>query len=264
VPPSLSPGKRALSLLPNEKVNSKLKKSRSEVRREVEAGPESAASKKRRLAWVCKTLEGRYGMPRARRTGSPLDVLIKTILSQNTNDTNRDRAYTRLKAKYPSWEPVASARPGDIARAIEPAGLFRQKSRAIKGLLRYLISNGEALDGKFLCRMESHEAIAELTTLKGIGIKTVSVALMFGCGRDDVFPVDTHVLRVSKRLEFLSERTGAEKAHRILGEMVPRGKAASLHLNLIRLGRDVCGARGPQCPRCALAARCPWPNKAES
>jgi endonuclease-3 len=238
-----------------------LKKSKPRAQRKVGAGPESAASKKRRLTWVYKTLERRYGKPKPRRSGTPLDVLIRTILSQNTNDTNRDRAYTRLKAEYPSWEPVADAKLSDIARAIKPAGLFRQKSRAIRGLLRYLIKRNGILDGKFLCRMESREAIGELTALKGIGIKTVSVALMFGCGRDDVFPVDTHVLRVSKRLEFLPENTGAEKAHHILGEIVPKSNAASLHLNMISLGRDVCKARGPLCPRCALVTRCPWPDK---
>jgi endonuclease-3 len=190
-----------------------------------------------------------------------LDVLIRSILSQNTNDANRDRAYERLRTEYPTWERVASARPSDIGRAIMQAGLFRQKSRAIVGLLRYLTRRDGALDGGFLCRMESREAVAELTTLKGIGIKTVSVALMFGCGRDDVFAVDTHVLRVSKRLEILPSNTGAEKAHHVLGEMVPKGAAVSLHLNMVRHGREICRARRPLCPDCVLAARCPWPDK---
>jgi endonuclease-3 len=217
--------------------------------------PQSAAG---RILWVCRNLEKTYGVPKARSKDSPLDVLIRTILSQNTNDTNRDRAYDKLVKKYPSWETVATARLSEIERVIEAAGLYRQKSRAIKGLLSHLKKRDGRLDRRFLCRMESSEAVNELTALKGIGIKTVSVALMFGCGRDDVFPVDTHVLRVSKRLELLSEKTTAERAHTVLGDLVPRGKGASLHLNMIRLGREVCRARKPLCAQCALSRRCPW------
>jgi endonuclease-3 len=210
---------------------------------------------------VCRALERKYGRPDPQSKDTPLDVLVRTILSQNTNDTNRDRAYDRLKRKYPSWEPVVSARVRDIERAIEPAGLYRQKSRAIKGVLQHLLKKDGRLDHRFLCRMKSEEAMEELTALKGIGIKTVSVALMFGCGRDDVFPVDTHVLRVSKRLGLVPDKTSAEKAHGILGGLVPRSKGASLHLNMIRLGREICRARSPACGECFLARRCPWPAK---
>lgn len=211
------------------------------------------------ISWISHALERRYGVPNARSKDSPLDVLIRTILSQNTNDINRDRAYDRLIEKYPSWEKVAEAPPRGIERAIEAAGLYKQKSRAIKGLLSHLERKHGRLDRRFLCRMESCQAIEELTALKGIGIKTVSVALMFGCGRDDVFPVDTHVLRVSKRLGLLSDKTTAEKAHSVLGALVPRGKGASLHLNMIRLGREICRARKPLCGGCLLVSRCPWP-----
>jgi endonuclease-3 len=214
-----------------------------------------------RVAGIGRALEKRYGVPGARSKESPLDVLIRTILSQNTNDTNRDRAFDMLVRKYPVWEPVAEARARDIERVIEAAGLYRQKSRAIKALLRHLIAKSGRIDRRFLCRMESHEAIDELTALKGIGIKTVSVALMFGCGRDDVFPVDTHVLRVSKRLELIPEKTSAEKAHLLLGDVVPPGKGASLHLNMIRLGREICRARKPMCGECFLARRCSWPRR---
>lgn len=231
------------------------------LRAPAASGSRSARTERSRLLWVCRALEKKYGTPNPRSKDSPLDVLIRTILSQNTNDANRDRAYVRLTDRYPSWERIAEARLRDIERAIEPAGLFRGKSRAIKGLVQYLIKTSGRLDTRFLCRMSSGDAIRELTALKGIGIKTVSVALMFGCGRDDVFPVDTHVLRVSKRLEFLSEKTTAEKAHEILGELVPRSRGPSLHLNMIRLGREICRAGRPLCEGCLLLARCPWPAK---
>jgi endonuclease-3 len=211
------------------------------------------------LSWTCKALERTYGRPSPRPVGTPLDVLIGTILSQNTNDRNRDEAYRRLTGKYRTWEAVASARIGGIEAAVRPAGLYRGKSRAIKRLLRYLIESYGRIDRRFLCRMTSARAVEELTALKGVGVKTVSVALMFGCGRDDVFPVDTHVLRVSKRLGILPEGTGAEAAHAVMIELAPKGKPPSLHLNMIRLGREICRARRPACGVCPLALRCPWP-----
>jgi endonuclease-3 len=213
----------------------------------------------RLLSWTCAALERAYGRPSPIPSGSPLDVLVATILSQNTNDRNRDEAYRRLTGSYPTWEDVAAARIGGIEAAIKPAGLFRGKSRAIRGLLRYLIERYGRIDRRFLCRMTSARAVEELTALKGIGVKTVSVALMFGCGRDDVFPVDTHVLRVSKRLGLLPEGMGAEAAHGVMIGLAPRGKPPSLHLNMIRLGREVCRARRPTCGVCPLASRCPWP-----
>ncbi len=211
------------------------------------------------LSWACAVLERSYGRPNPRSGGSPLDVLIRTILSQNTSDKNSDEAYRRLTGAFSTWESVAAARLGSIEAAIKPAGLFRGKSRTIRALLRYLIERHGRLDRRFLCRMTSERAIAELTALKGIGVKTVSVALMFGCGREDVFPVDTHVLRVSKRIGVLPVRTGAEAAHDVLIRLAPNGKAPSLHLNMIRLGREICRSRRPLCGRCFLASRCPWP-----
>jgi len=224
------------------------------------SGSRTAAASARSAAgisWICGRLERRYGSPRPRGGGSPLAVLVRTILSQNTTDANRDAAYSRLVRKFPTWRALAAARTDEIARAIRPAGLYESKSRAIRGLLRYLDARFGSLDGAFLCRMKSSEALRELTAIKGIGVKTVSVALMFGCGRDDVFPVDTHVLRVSKRLGLVPEKATAEKAHRILGASVPRGRGAALHLNMIRLGREVCRPRRPSCGDCVLERRCP-------
>jgi endonuclease-3 len=236
-------------------------------RRRRRALPKSSRPKatklppERVLSWACTVLERTYGRPSHRSGGTPLDVLVGTILSQNTNDRNRDEAYRRLTRAYSTWEAVAAARIGGIEAAIKPAGLFRGKSRAIRGLLRYLIRRYGSIDRRFLCRMTSARAIEELTALKGIGVKTVSVALMFGCGRDDVFPVDTHVLRVSKRLGLLPESTGAKAAHAVMIAIAPSGKAPSLHLNMIRLGREVCRARRPACRACPLASRCPWPEE---
>jgi endonuclease-3 len=208
---------------------------------------------------VIRVLGREYGSPNPRSKRAPLDVLIESILSQNTNDVNREAAFLKLKRTFSSWEEVLVARLPSIEAAIRPAGLYKSKSRAIKDLLRYLMRVHGRLDSRFLCKMESAEALEELTQLKGIGVKTVSVALMFGCGRSDVFPVDTHILRVSKRLGLLPGKATAEKAHLVLGAMVPEGSGPSLHLNMIRLGREICRARRPMCGACFMTERCPWP-----
>ncbi len=229
--------------------------------RAATAGGSDSRSSKRLVRWLSATLETEYGIPKPQSRSSPLEILIETILSQNTNDANRDAAFRRLKSSFPSWESLGKARLSRIETAIKPAGLFRQKSRSIKGLLRYLKKEHGGLDGGFICGMSSREAIEELTALKGVGIKTVSIVLMFGCDRDDIFPVDTHVLRVSKRLGLLPESTSAEKAHLILGDLVPPGEGKALHLNMVRFGREMCRARMPMCKVCFLASRCPWPER---
>jgi len=213
------------------------------------------------LAWVSSRLEKLYGRPRGRSGDPPLAVFVKAILSQNTTDANRDRAYKRLRERFGTWEQVESARIRSLERSIRVAGLCRGKARAIRELLDYVRRSFGRLDEYFLCRMDTGEALRELTRLRGIGVKTVSVALMFGCGRDDVFPVDTHILRVSKRLGLVPASAAAERAHRILAPMVPDGSAASLHLNMIRHGRETCRARAPVCRDCVLRSRCPFARR---
>jgi len=204
---------------------------------------------------ISHLLEKRYGIPRKTKPADPLDTLIQTILSQNTNDQNRDQAYQRLKARFPQWEDVLKARAAAVIQAIRPGGLAEQRTKRIFDILRWIKEQEGKLSLLFLKEMHSEEIKKTLGGLKGIGPKTVHCLLLFGMGRE-AFPVDTHVLRVGKRLGFIPERINAEKAHRWMAPLVPKGKSLSLHLNLIRFGRSVCKAKNPECANCFLADEC--------
>ena len=196
-----------------------------------------------------------YGIPSGRKANHPLDILIQTILSQNTNDLNRDRAFQRLKTQFHRWENVLEANEKAVVEAIRPAGLAHQKAKRIRDILRWIQNHHGKLSLSFLQEMDSDEIKKIIGGLKGIGPKTVNCLLLFGMGRE-AFPVDTHVLRVGKHLGLFPERMNAEKAHSWIVPFVPEGKSLSLHLNLIRFGRAVCKARRPQCDACCLLKEC--------
>ena len=200
-------------------------------------------------------LEKTYGIPRRERRGDPLDVLIQTILSQNTNDRNRDLAYDRLKARFPFWKDILRAKTGEIARAIRPGGLANQKAKRIRDLLQWIKDRDGGFGLLSLRKMGSEEIQETFGTLKGIGPKTLACLLLFGLGRE-AFPVDTHILRIGKRLGFIPERLDAEKAHPWMVPLVPKGKSLSLHLNLIQFGRSICRAKNPKCEFCFLRGEC--------
>lgn len=200
-------------------------------------------------------LEKQYGIPRRKSPGDPLDILVETILSQNTNDQNRDKAYRRLKARFPRWEDVLEAKTRSIVSAIRPGGLAEQKARRIHEILRWIKKRERRISLAFLKKMRFEEIKKTIGPLKGIGPKTLHCLLLFGLGRE-AFPVDTHILRVGKRLGFIPERMGAEKAHPWIAPLLPKEKSLSLHLNLIRFGRSVCKARKPRCDICFLKDEC--------
>jgi len=205
-------------------------------------------------------LEKGFGISERRGDRDPLDTLVNTILSQNTNDTNRDRAYSTLRERFPSWEDVMAADAEDIADAIRVGGLANQKSVRIKNVLAWIKDTYGELNVDFICDMEPAEVIETFSKLKGIGLKTMNVVLAFACGRD-VFPVDTHILRISKRLALVPANASADKAHEIMGQLFPKGKAFSLHINLIRFGRTICHSRKPECRGCQLIEYCvAWPE----
>ena len=204
---------------------------------------------------ITRLLEKKYGVPCRKTRSDPLDILIQTILSQNTNDRNRDQAYQRLKTRFPYWENVLKGETGSIIQAIRPGGLAEQKARRIREILRWVKNHEGEMSLAFLKKMSSEEIKKTMGGLKGIGPKTVHCLLLFGMGRD-AFPVDTHVLRVGKRLGFIPEKVNADGAHKWMAPLVPKGKSLSLHLNLIRLGREICKAKNPKCDLCFLSKEC--------
>ena len=208
-----------------------------------------------KAALISDTLEGLLGVPTREGAGDVLECLILTILSQNTTDVNRDKGYAELKERYPTWEDVLQLDTQAIEAAIKIAGLGKQKSHTIKNFLSWLKTEHGELSLEFIHDMETGKALELLCQHKGIGIKTASVTLSFACGRE-VFPVDTHILRISKRLGLIPSNCSAEKAHQVLLPIVPDGKAYPFHMNLIYFGRQICNARKPLCERCPLTHHC--------
>lgn len=210
---------------------------------------------KKKVRKITHLLEKQYDVPRREDRGDPLETLIQTILSQNTNDLNRDRAFQRLKTRFPLWEDVLYANTKALAQVIRPAGLANQKARCICETLRWIRKHHGKLTLSFLQEMDSEEIMKTIGGLKGIGPKTTHCLLLFGMGRE-AFPVDTHVLRVGKHLSFFPVWMDAKEAHQWIAPLVPKGKFLSLHLNLIRFGRLVCKAKKPHCNICFLTKEC--------
>ncbi len=212
-----------------------------------------SASLPHRLAVVADRLAAAYGRPHPRRS-APLDTLVETVLSQNTSDTNSGRAFRSLKATFPSWRAVETAPPRAVEAAIRCGGLAHVKSRRIQALLAAVRARGGG-DLRGLRRLPPSAAAARLAGLPGVGPKTRACVLLFACGHD-AFPVDTHVHRIALRLGLVPAGASAEAAHARLEPAVPPGRALDLHLNLIRLGREVCRPRAPRCPCCPLRPVC--------
>jgi endonuclease-3 len=205
---------------------------------------------------ILKRLRGAYGEPPRPRRLPPLDELVLTVLSQNTNDTNRDRAYADLRARFPKWDDVADAPLPAIARAIQRGGLGPTKSVRLREILRTLRQRGTALDATAFAGMRSARLWDLLVGLKGVGPKTAACVLLFSLGRP-FFPVDTHVHRVARRLGLVPEAADAVNAQELLQASVRPSDVYALHMLLIRHGREVCIARRPFCSRCPLSDMCP-------
>lgn len=189
----------------------------------------------------------------------PLDVLIATMLSQNTTDKTSFRAFRNLKENFTGWEDVMKAPLEKIKKAVKVCGLANQKSASIKGLLKGLDKKYGTLSLKFIKKMDNDSIYKELLQFKGIGVKTISCVLAFGLGRD-VMPVDTHVHRVANRLGIADAKT-ADKTFAQLQKNIPEGKKFLLHTLLIRFGRKICRAANPLCGKCRLYDICEFPDK---
>jgi endonuclease-3 len=211
---------------------------------------------RRRVRAVRDRLREVYGIPRMRPHGDPLAELVLTVLSQSTNDRNRDVAYLRLRARLSTWEAVRDAPLEEVEEAIRPGGISKVKSDRIQRILRAISEDRSGLSLDWLAHAPLEQARDYLTGLPGVGRKTAACVLLFAYGRHDV-PVDTHVSRVGMRLEILRPGAPFEELHdRMLAFAVP-GEELELHVNLLRHGRRTCHARAPACGACALARRCP-------
>ncbi len=284
-------------------------------------------SLKRQLTAIDRLLVKEYGEPKPWEE-DPLDSLIGTILSQNTNDKNSGAAYDAMRKAFPAWEDVMKAAPAKLEAALRPGGLAKTKSRRIQRILREIAKRGElsppiprsggvlprvsaalgrprtgpplkggrgdveplqrpdtapektsplppfkggpcdntspnsrigVLSLQYLAGLPAEAAEKDLLKFHGVGRKTARCVLLFALHKD-VFPIDTHIERVLKRLGLLPDGIPAERAHTFIGPAIPAGRSLALHLNLIFHGRAICHARSPECARCILRRRCPYPR----
>jgi endonuclease III len=199
-----------------------------------------------------------YGIPVDRPHGDALAELILTVLSQSTNDRNRDVAYFGLRERFETWEEVRDAPVEEIEQAIRRGGISKVKSARIKSILEAITATvpAGALSLHWLADLSVREAQQYLCSLPGVGRKTAACVLLFSFGMRDV-PVDTHVSRVGTRLGLFRPGAPFEELHDAMLALTPPGQELELHLNLLRHGRRTCGARRPLCEQCALARMCP-------
>jgi endonuclease-3 len=207
-----------------------------------------------RVRRIRDRLRAVYGRPVAAPHGHPIAELVLTVLSQSTSDRNRDVAYLRLRARFPTWEEIRDAPNDEVEAAIRPGGISRVKSVRIQQILAAL---GDPPSLDHLPDLPVEEARAELMDLPGVGRKTAACVLLFAFGMRDV-PVDTHVSRVGSRLGLLSAGAPFERMHDEMLALTPRGQELELHVNLLRHGRRTCHARSPSCGECALLRLCPF------
>jgi len=214
-----------------------------------------------RVRAVRDRLRRYYGRPRNEPHHAPLDELVLTVLSQNTNDRNRDVAYVALRKRFPDWKAVATAPVEDVEEAIRPGGISKVKSQRIQSMLGVIQAETGGLDLAFLADAPREEAIEFLERLPGVGRKTAACVLVFAFDRPEM-PVDTHVYRVCSRLGFLRPKASFDEAHDVMRDATDPADVFELHVNLIRHGRRLCTARKPECPACPLLGVCPFGKQA--
>jgi endonuclease-3 len=211
---------------------------------------------RRRVRAIERRLMKRYGPLEPPRRADPLDELILTVQSQHTSDLNAERAFAALRGAFPTWEDVVRAKPEHVADVIRSGGLANTKAVRIQQILREIHEREGRYDLSFLSRRSDDEVREYLMSLPGVGPKTAAVVMSFSLSRATI-AVDTHVRRVSGRLGLIPQKTSADKAHRLLEDLVPPELRTSLHVGLIRLGREICKAGRPRCEECPLVDLCP-------
>ena len=245
--------------------------SASSPRRKKSRGSEAAARPSHAVeAWVARVVEEKpvgyivqnleraYGVPENRWTDwDVLDMLVAVILSQATSDANSDRTYDALKKRFPTWDAALRARAQTLVETIRLGGLANQKAAVIRDLLRQIKERHGSFDLTFLRGLPAEEAVAYLASFRGVGPKTAACTLLFACGLD-VFPLDTHIFRILRRVGFIPSKCSDRFAHEVMNRVMPTGKFYSFHVNLIRHGRKLCRPRDPLCERCPIVEYCDY------
>ncbi|MHC4251722.1 MAG: endonuclease III domain-containing protein [Planctomycetota bacterium] len=216
-----------------------------------------------RCARINRALVKHYGEPKWPGPQDPLEVLVRTILTQSTAAANSERAYKALRGAYATWEGLADAKIDAVARAIRPGGLAKRKAKHIVKLVRDLRKEYGAASLEFIKSMSVREAMRALNGIEGVGPKTGACVILFALGRE-ICPVDTHIHRILQRIGIFQTSVTPEAAFEILQPLVPAGSSYAFHVNLIRLGREVCKAGKPRCSSCPVETECRYPSKTSS
>jgi endonuclease-3 len=211
------------------------------------------APSRARLERIRARLREIYGVPAVVPHRRPLDELILTVLSQNTNDRNRDVAFLALRERFTGWGEVRDAPLADVELAIRPGGISKVKSQRIQEILRAI---GDPLSLDWIETAPLDQSREALCALPGVGRKTAACVLLFSFGLREV-PVDTHVSRVATRLGLLRPGASFEELHDQMLALTPPGAELELHVNLLRHGRRTCHSRSPECANCGLRRMCP-------
>jgi endonuclease III len=217
----------------------------------------SLTEAREKIPYVLQNLKAVYGIPELEKNLDPLDCLIETILSQSTTNVNSDRAFANLKQRFPAWEEARRARVTSIEAAIRCGGLARQKSVIIKRILNEIKEKKGSLDLSFLRTVPIAEAKEFLSSFKGVGPKTVACVLLFSCHRP-VFPIDTHIFRIARRLQLIPEKGSDQEAHALMEQIIPIERFYEGHVNLIRHGRKICRPTNPLCETCVIVDYCQY------
>jgi endonuclease-3 len=215
---------------------------------------ESSAQK---LKQIHALLVRAYGARPWRCWGRGVDVLVGTILSQNTNAANSDAGYRQLRRRFRSWNQLADADVCEVERHIRVSGLSNQKAPRIQQILRQIKQDRGKIDLQFLKDVSDHTAYEYLSGFKGVGPKTANCVLLFAFGKK-LFPVDTHIHRIARRLKLMPPRATAEQAHDLLTPLIAPRDRYEMHVLLIQHGRKTCRAINPKCERCVLLRICPF------
>jgi endonuclease-3 len=209
---------------------------------------------------ILRRLRKRYGPRPWKCWGKGVDVLVETILSQNTSNANSEAGYRQLRRRFKSWNQVASADVDEVERHIRVSGLSKQKAPRIQAILRAIKADRRTIDLQFLGEEAEQAAYEYLTKFKGVGPKTANCVMLFAFGQA-VFPVDTHIHRIARRLKLIPPRSTAEQAHELLKPMIPPKDRYEMHVLLIEHGRKTCRAINPKCEECVLLDLCPYGQK---
>ena len=213
-----------------------------------------------RLRLVNERLNLAFGFPEWRNPLPAVDELVSTFLSQNTNDVNRDKAFAAIYERYADWDEVCEADPDEFMQVIRVAGLANQKGPNIQAALRRIREERGEINLEWLRELPVEDAREWLLSFRGVGRKTAAIVLLFSLGMP-AFPVDTHIYRVSGRIGIRPQAIDVDTAHQYLEAAADPAEYYAMHLNLIRLGREICQARKPACGRCPLLEICQYPDK---